>query len=292
MKLLGIDNVFFQVGNLEQALSLYTQWGFQLKFKIPRLSAVLLKIGEEEPGLMLFETHNPLPSHLWVEVDSAKDAEQELKEGSLLETATGLTLEVVDPWNNKIGFADYTKKPKLARAFSNNLCLIRSMKETDTERMVKNFCYPWSSKEQTQVKWERYYQEQKDQIRTVGIIEKEGHLVGYGSLLRQSKYLHFQQIPEINDLWIDQSYRKQGLGTKLINWLEGLARKEGYKQIGLGVGLYKDYGSAQKLYSRLGYKPDGQGITYHYKSVVPGKQYTVDDDLILWLIKTLGNVIT
>ena len=41
----------------------------------------------------------------------------------------------------------------------------------------------------------------------------------------------------------------------------------------IGVGLYNDYGRAQKLYVHLGYVPDGHGVTYAYQSIVPGESY-------------------
>ncbi|MGA8163600.1 MAG: hypothetical protein WB791_01080 [Waddliaceae bacterium] len=77
------------------------------------------------------------------------------------------------------------------------------------------------------------------------------------------------------------------LGKVLIKWLEDLANQEGYDQIGIGVGLYRDYGPAQKLYFQLGYVPDGNGITYKDQPTVPGQAYPLDDDLILWLMKPL-----
>lgn len=45
--------------------------------------------------------------------------------------------------------------------------------------------------------------------------------------------------------------------------------------------------SAQKLYCKLGYISDRNGITYKNEYVIAGKEYPVDDDLILWLIKKL-----
>lgn len=78
-----------------------------------------------------------------------------------------------------------------------------------------------------------------------------------------------------------------GLGSQLISWLENLAKEKGYKEIGIGVGLYADYGSAQRLYVRLGYTPDGHRITYKYKPAVPGEPYPLDDDLVLWFKKDL-----
>jgi hypothetical protein len=38
--------------------------------------------------------------------------------------------------------------------------------------------------------------------------------------------------------------------------------------VGLGVGLYNDYGNAQKLYIKKGYVPNGYGVTYNYQAVI------------------------
>jgi hypothetical protein len=55
----------------------------------------------------------------------------------------------------------------------------------------------------------------------------------------------------------------------LIKWLENLASQEGYNEIGIGVGLYRDYGPAQQLYFQLGYIPDGMVfIALHCRWVV------------------------
>ncbi|MGI4775446.1 MAG: hypothetical protein ACRYE9_00700 [Janthinobacterium lividum] len=62
--------------------------------------------------------------------------------------------------------------------------------------------------------------------------------------------------------------------------------------VGLGVGLYVGmdggYGSAQRLYIRRGYIPDGKGITYKYQYVDYEISIPNDDDLNLWLIKKLS----
>lgn len=73
----------------------------------------------------------------------------------------------------------------------------------------------------------------------------------------------------------------------MIKWLENLANYEGYNQIGIGVGLYKDYGPAQQLYFQLGFIPDGNGASYKGQPITPGQSYPLDDDLILWLMKPL-----
>lgn len=165
--------------------------------------------------------------------------------------------------------------------------LIRPMQEADIHSLAFTHCPPWKTPLKLLEKWTHYYEEQQAAIRTVGIVERKGHLLGYGSLLLQSKYPYFATLPEIHDLWIFEEHRKKGLATQLIGWLEDLAREKGFSEIGIGVGLYADYGSAQRLYARLGYIPDGHGITYQHKPAVAGESYPLDDELILWLTKPL-----
>ena len=150
--------------------------------------------------------------------------------------------------------------------------------------------FPWSNREETVEKWTRYLAEQQKGARMACIVEEEGKIVGYGNLLLSSEYPHFKQnrIPEINDVWIYEESRKKGIATALIAHLEQLAKQEAYTTIGIGVGLYRDYGAAQRLYFRLGYTPDGNGITYKHIAVIPGEKYPIDDDLILWLTKPLS----
>lgn len=167
--------------------------------------------------------------------------------------------------------------------------LFRKLQKDDIEKIVSTFSFPWTTPESTLQKWLNYYEEQERHQRTVCVLEQDASFIGYGSLLYFSKYPPFKSahIPEIHDVWITEERRGKGFGALLIGHLENLARKENYQTIGIGVGLYQDYGPAQKLYVQLGYRPDGAGITYHGMPVVPGTSYPVDDDLILWLTKRL-----
>jgi chloramphenicol 3-O phosphotransferase len=167
--------------------------------------------------------------------------------------------------------------------------LIRPLHKTDIPKIVDRYSFPWSTPEKTQTLWNAYYQEQEDKIRTVAVIEKDDEILGYGSLLRKPECSSFAQrnVPEINAIWIDEDHRGKGLGTALIKWIENLASREGYDQIGIGVGLYRDYGPAQRLYFQLGYIPEGSGITYKGESAVAGQSYPLDDNLLLWLVKPL-----
>lgn len=167
---------------------------------------------------------------------------------------------------------------------------IREMQEKDIDSLIKAFCFPWSSVQATTNKWKQYYGEHQKHIRTVYLLEKQGELIGYASLLRNSNYPDFKNngIPEINDVWILAEHRGKGFGKKIVQHLEKMAHQEHHSQIGIGVGLYNDYGCAQKLYIHLGYVPDGQGMTYKGEHVVSGDSYPVDDDLLIWLKKDLS----
>ncbi len=116
----------------------------------------------------------------------------------------------------------------------------------------------------------------------------ENEIAGYGTLTKKSLYSYFadRNIPEIMDLNVLPNFRNQGIATKILNFLESDAA-EISEYVGIGVGLYKDYGNAQSIYIKRGYVPNKEGITYDYKNVLPGENYRVDDDLVLWFVKML-----
>lgn len=55
----------------------------------------------------------------------------------------------------------------------------------------------------------------------------------------------------------------------------------------LGVGLHSGYGSAQRMYVKRGYIPDGSGVWYQDKICAPYEECKNDDDLVLYLSKKL-----
>lgn len=171
----------------------------------------------------------------------------------------------------------------------NNNLKIEILQENDLPSLVENFTFSWTTAQDTQDKWNKYYKEQEEKVRTLYLAKLDDEIIGYANLLKYSAYYEFKQnnIPEINDLWIKETHRKQGFAEKLIQFLEMTAYQEGYHQIGIAVGLFKDYGPAQRLYTKMGYVPDGKGVTYMNYPVIPGKIYRVDNDLLLWLTKSL-----
>ncbi|MBA3814276.1 MAG: GNAT family N-acetyltransferase [Alphaproteobacteria bacterium] len=136
--------------------------------------------------------------------------------------------------------------------------------------------------------YQQYLAEQENHQRCVWVALQEGSFAGYITLKWQSEYapFHQQYIPEISDFNVLPTFRKQGIGSKLLDLAEAEARKKS-TLIGIGVGLYADYGDAQRLYVRRGYVPDGLGITYNYQSIDPGNTARLDDDLVLWFRKEI-----
>jgi len=138
-------------------------------------------------------------------------------------------------------------------------------------------------------KWNSYWAEVQAQLRLTRIAVWQGQPIGYGSLLRRSTYPGFSArgVPEISDLAVAEGWRQRGIGRALIGALERCAVDWGYSEVGIGVGLYADYGAAQRLYAGLGYVPDGRGITYLNRHLPAGALIRLDDDAVLWLTRRL-----
>ncbi|WP_314589818.1 GNAT family N-acetyltransferase [Paenibacillus terrigena] len=116
----------------------------------------------------------------------------------------------------------------------------------------------------------------------------EDKLAGCCHLIYNSQYPFFlnEKIPEINDLSIFPEYRRKKIASRLFDELERMASKTS-SYIGLGVGLYRDYGKAQIMYSKRGYVMDGRGMMYNNIQVKPGEPVMVDDELLIYLVKDL-----
>ena len=140
--------------------------------------------------------------------------------------------------------------------------------------------------------FEKYLLEKNIDERAVFVAHIDNQFAGYITLKWHSQYqpFHDRQIPEIMDLNVLPPFRRLGIGLKLLVKAESIAMARS-SVVGIGVGLYGGddggYGSAQRLYVKCGYIPDGRGVTYDYKPVVPGTRVLCDDDLVLWFTKQL-----
>ncbi|MEJ3403181.1 VOC family protein [Rathayibacter sp. YIM 133350] len=123
---IGIDNVLFPVGDLDEARRLYGgTLAFDEDFAFPEIGMVGYKVGAETPGLIIRAADAPRSSvaagpRLLLEVPDARATYEWLGArtglpGRVYSLRTGYAFEFVDPWGNAIGFADYALAPHKAR---------------------------------------------------------------------------------------------------------------------------------------------------------------------------------
>ena len=125
--------------------------------------------------------------------------------------------------------------------------------------------------------------------RSVGLVaEYRGQVAGYVNVYINSAWGPFggSGMCEIVDFGVLEKFRRRGIGSKLMDVAEEIAA--GYNDsVYLGVGLHSGYGSAQRMYVKRGYIPDGGGAYYNDESATPYASYPLDDGLILYLSKKL-----
>jgi GNAT superfamily N-acetyltransferase len=137
--------------------------------------------------------------------------------------------------------------------------------------------------------WRRCLEEQSRGERTAAIARDGEAIRGYAQLVWKAAYGGFRaaRTPEIRDLTVAERFRRQGVGTQIVVHLGRTAFGAGCRQIGTGVGLSEGYGAAQRLFVKLGFMPDGRGLTAANLPVFPGDSVTADDTLLLWLVRDL-----
>lgn len=163
---------------------------------------------------------------------------------------------------------------------------IRKMKETDIDDFTQAFINQgWENRKEVLAS---YYTEQNDLKRIVLVADFDNAIAGYLTLIPSAEAGPFYEknIPEIKDFNVLIKYRCKGVGTKLMDAIESIA-KENHSCISLGVGLYPDYGAAQIMYVKRGYIPDGSGIWHGNNHLNPYEECINDDDLNLYFIKQL-----
>ena len=63
-------------------------------------------------------------------------------------------------------------------------------------------------------------------------------------------------IPLVHQVALAGPFLRQGVATLLMDAVEQLVRDRGIATLGITVGLFDEYGPAQRLYGRRGYIPD------------------------------------
>ena len=137
----------------------------------------------------------------------------------------------------------------------------------------------------------KYLVRLKDQRegRSINLVaEYRGEVAGYINVYPNAQGGAFagQGLPEIVDFGVLKKFRRRGIGSRLMDAAERIAAQYA-DTVYLGVGLHEGYGSAQRMYVKRGYLPDGSGAWYGNQRANPYENYCLDDDLTLYLSKKL-----
>ena len=136
--------------------------------------------------------------------------------------------------------------------------------------------------------FQKYYQQQESGEKKIFVAEVDGQVAGYTTLLDNEDEGPFTDVSIIRDFNVLIRYQKQGIGSLIMNTVEHHVSTY-TDRICLGVGMHHDYGSAQRMYVKRGYIPDGSGVWYDDHNLAIGAACRNDDGLILYLMKILDN---
>lgn len=163
--------------------------------------------------------------------------------------------------------------------------LIRSMKQEDIEAFSDGFtAQGWHAKPEVH---EQYLKEQADGTRYVFVAEYCGETAGYTTMVPLASGGPFKgKYPEIVDFNVLQKFQRKGIGNKILDAAEKTASLI-CDYVSLGVGLHYGYGTAQRMYVKRGYIPDGSGVWYQNQVLEQYADCCNDDDLVLYLSKEL-----
>lgn len=171
--------------------------------------------------------------------------------------------------------------------YQDNDLVIRNMEEADAQILTDEY---------TAQGWHpdvEYYlmriREQAEEKCIALTAEFQSHPAGNVYLYLNANGGPFKgkEWPIIVDFGVLKKYQRKGIGNRMMDVAEQLAAQYA-DTVCLGVGLSREYGTAQRMYAKRGYIPDGSGVWYQDKQCVQYETVcTVDDDLVLYMAKEL-----
>ena len=164
--------------------------------------------------------------------------------------------------------------------------LIRDMARGDAQVITDGeVAQGW---DQTIDKYEMRLRHQSEGKSISLVAEYNGAVAGYINVYPEPHGGSFagKGYPEIVDFGVLEKYRRHGIGSRLMDVAERIAARYS-DMVYLGVGLHSGYGSAQRMYIKRGYIPDGTGVWYRDSVCRPYAPCANDDELVLYLYKKL-----
>jgi ribosomal protein S18 acetylase RimI-like enzyme len=100
--------------------------------------------------------------------------------------------------------------------------------------------------------------ESKDSV--IFVVKDKQKYVGFTQLYPTFSSISMKRAWILNDLYVDEEARKQGIGEMLLQKAKEYATETGAKSVSLSTA--PDNYSAQRLYEKNGYKKDSQFLYY------------------------------
>ncbi|MBQ8556683.1 MAG: GNAT family N-acetyltransferase [Clostridia bacterium] len=170
--------------------------------------------------------------------------------------------------------------------YQDETLLIRSMEADDARRITDaELAQGWHVEVEKQ---EMRYRHQTEGKSVALIAEYQGTVAGYINVYHAALDgpKAFRHLPEIVDFGVFIKFRRLGIGSRLMDTAEHVAAQKA-DAVCLGVGLHDGYGSAQRMYVKRGYIPDGSGVWYNGQVCGQYAPCCNDDDLIMYFSKKL-----
>ncbi len=162
-----------------------------------------------------------------------------------------------DFFKYEVYLREYTAISCIKEEYLDRKMNVRSMRQADVDVIMHTFLKQgWHPRKEV---YENYWNEQEEGKRDVFVAEVDGKMAGYITLLRRAKSGPFaEKYPELKDFNVFQIYQNNGIGWMLMDEAEKKAKAYG-DYVTLAVGLHSGYGTAQRMYIKRGYVPDGSG---------------------------------
>ncbi len=171
--------------------------------------------------------------------------------------------------------------------YNKNEILIRDLQQSDAQILTdEEIAQGWDA---TVNKYEMRLRHRSEGRCVALVAEWNGSVAGYVSVYPDAESGAFANrgYAEIVDFAVLEKYRRRGVGGRLLDVAERIAFSYA-DVVYLGVGLHSGYGSAQRMYVKRGYVPDGSGVWYRDRVCEPYADCRNDDDLVLYLCKRRG----
>jgi len=112
------------------------------------------------------------------------------------------------------------------------------------------------------------------------VFEENGAVIGYVSGITEHKWFY------LTDLWVEESYRRQGLGTRLLNMIEQKASDVGMEHIYLWTSgfinplFYEKLGYIRFTVLEDKYEVEGYHQTGYRKDIIAARETAPDEPKI------------